>query len=96
MPSYGNLVISTSEDLFGREAGQTAVVMVEVVPLKVAFEPPPCMRDAVEAARIVWLILGRLELRLAEWIVVADPWPAVASRNAALAEQVQKAVRDHR
>ena len=58
-------------------------------------EPPSGMRDAVKAARIVWLILGRLELRFAERIVVADPRPAVASGNSVFAEQIQEAVRDH-
>ena len=91
-----NVAIAASEDLFGGKSGQATVVVAEVVPLEVTVEPLPSMSDALEAAGIVWLILGRLELRFTERIVVADAGPAVASGNAVFAEQVQETVRDHR
>jgi len=91
-----DLAIAPGEDLRRREASQRAVVVLIVVPVEVAFEPLPSVGDAIEAARVVGLILGGLELCFAEGVVVTDPRPAVAGGDAMLAEQIQKAVCDHR
>jgi hypothetical protein len=72
-------LISTGKHLFRREPGQTAVMVLEVVPVDIALEPLTGMTDTFKAARIVRLILGRFELTFAEWIIVTDPGAAMAA-----------------
>jgi hypothetical protein len=78
-PCNSQFLISTGKHLFRREPGQTAVMVLEVVPVDIALEPLTGMTDTFKAARIVRLILGRFELTFAEGVVVTHPWTAMAA-----------------
>lgn len=84
------------EDLLGRKSGQTGMVVGSVVPLEIVGAPGSGVLGVGEFHRIIRLAFLGFELRFAERIVVADAGAAMTGGDAELADQVQKAMGDHR
>lgn len=96
LADLGNLAISAGEDLLRREASQPAVMVLQVVPVDVSAVPLPGMDGALEAPRVIGLVLAGLELAFADGVVVADPRPAMTARDPQLSHEIQIAPGDHR
>jgi len=62
----GYLKIATGKNLLRCEPGQSAVMMLEVISVKVFLAPLPSMNDTGKAAGIVRLILLGFELAFTE------------------------------
>ena len=67
------------EDIGGREEREARVVMVVVVPAEEVLQPPSSVELAIQAPGVIRLVLHRLELGLAEGVVVGDAWAAEAA-----------------
>lgn len=79
-----------------KPASQPAVMVLQVVPIDVGAVPLPGVRDALESSRVLRLVPAGLELAFNKGVVVADPWSAMAARNAQFLHQIQVAARNHR
>ena len=64
-------------------------MVLDVIPIEVIFTPVPSVRDIIEAAWLIRLILSRLELVLAKWIVMAHPRAAMTPHHIQVTQQVQ-------
>ena len=71
-------------------------MVLEVVPIEVPFTPAPGMRYISEPAWIIMLVLLRLELALAERVVIAHPGTTMTAGHIQFAHKVQIPVRNHR
>ena len=67
---FGHLNVTTGKHLICGEPGQAAVVMIEVVPIKVLIALGSGMSDTVKAARIIGLVLLGFKLAFTERVVV--------------------------
>jgi hypothetical protein len=67
-----HLLDAAEEDVGRREQGEVGMVVLVVVPTEERREPAAGVKLAGETARVVGLVLQRLELRLAESVVVGD------------------------
>src|SRR5262245_55748549 len=86
----------TVVDLRGREKAEAAVMMARVVPVeKESTEAQPVLLRA-EAVRKFRSVLHRLELALAEGIVVRYVRTAVRLRDTQVAEQLREQLALHR
>src|SRR5690606_10359120 len=92
---FSHVRVATGKHLFWRKACQSTVVVLEVVPLEVILTPRRGMDHALEAARVVRLILLCLELAFAERVVIADARSAVAAGDIQLLHILKVAVGDH-
>lgn len=75
---------ASGENLLRGVAADTAVVMLEVVPVEVRLVPLTGVGRVFELARIVRRVLQRLELALVEGIFVAGARAAVVADDAQL------------
>ena len=60
------------EDVGGREEGERGVVVLLVVPAEEVLQVAACMELGLESSGVVGLVLERLELCLAEGVVVRE------------------------
>lgn len=90
-PHNCQLLIPPGKLLFRRKPGQNTVMMLEVLPGRVALEPVAGMAATFASVWIVRLILGCFELAFAERVVVTDPWETMAAGHSALPDQFQVA-----
>ena len=89
-------VITARKDLFRSKSCQAAVMVLEVIPIKVSFAPAPGMGHICEASRIIRLVLLRLELTFTERVVIAHSWATVTARHIQFVHKIQIPVGDHR
>src|SRR5665811_1274805 len=90
------LLDATEEDVGWREQGEIGVVVGVIVPAEERREPAAGMQLAGETARVVGLVLQRLELRLAEGVVVGHVRAAEAPLDSKRRQQLRQRVALHR
>jgi hypothetical protein len=84
------------KDIPRREERDSGVMVVVVVPREEVREVEARLMRGLEASRIVRLALERLELRLAEGVVVRHAWSREALRDTELGEELRERVALHR
>lgn len=87
--------VAPGEDLLRGKAGQTAVMVLQVVPVDIGAMLLPGVSDTLEPPGVVRLVLAGLELTFTEGIV-ADSRSAMAARHSQRSHEVQVTVSDHR
>src|SRR4051794_21349507 len=70
--------------------------MLVIVPAEKGLEPTTRVKQGGEEARVVWLVLERLELRLTEGVVVRDVRSAEALVDSERCEKLRERVALHR
>lgn len=81
------------EDVGGSEEGEAAVVVIVVVPPEEVLALAAGVQRPLEAARVVGLVIERLELALAEGVVVGDAGAAEEVEDGVEAEEDARAGR---
>lgn len=89
------LPVTAGEHLLRRIAAQAAVVVSEVVSVKILLISLASVADVVKASGVIRLVLGSFELTLAEGVVVAHAGATVAAADPVLAHQIQIGTGDH-
>jgi len=92
----GSRLSATEVHVCGREQRDAAVVVLVVVPREESTAMNASMLDVREMRRKVRAVLERLELRLAEGVVVGDVGPREALGHAEIAIQLRDGLRRHR
>ena len=76
-------------------ASSARMVMLAVVPREVVATPADGMNEIGETARIIRLVLLRLEGTLTERMVVGDPWAAMACGDPEFTHEIEVGRGDH-